>query len=259
MMSVLRDIAMAIKIAAPIGLLLCVTALVAVPAAPSQSGAAMAETAGTLYLFTAPEENAPSSEMDKHDKVVEALAQSFGSGGTEWYLVRTKTGAVGWIKADATDATKKFNSSFKSLSSEPSVSLTSVPSSRAGRSDAITIPLDTRGSLAVVAVTFNRRLTANLALDTGASKTMISRRIAQQLALHSSGSALVSGIGGTVAASYARIDSISVGQAEVANLLVAVHDFSRSPRYEGLLGLDFLGNFNIAMDTKRQLLVLSPR
>jgi predicted aspartyl protease len=190
---------------------------------------------------------------------MEALAQSLGSGGTEWYLVRTKSGAVGWIKAGATDATKKFNSSFKSLSSEPSASLTSVPSSRGGGGGAITVPLDTRGSLAVVAVTFNRRLTANLALDTGATKTMISRRIAEQLALHSSGSALVSGIGGTVAASYARIETISVGRAEVANLLVAVHDFSRSPRYEGLLGLDFLANFNVAMDTKRQLLVLTPR
>jgi predicted aspartyl protease len=257
-MNVLRDIAMAIKIPAAVGLLLCAKALVAVPAAQSQS-AATAQTAATLHLFTAPEESSPSLEMDQQDEVVAALAQSLGSGGTEWYLVRTKSGAVGWIKSGATDATKKFNSSFKSLSSEPSPSLTSVPVSRGGRSGAITVPLDTRGSLAVVAVTFNRRLTANLALDTGATKTMISRRIAEQLALHSSGSALVSGIGGTVSASYARIESISVGQAGVANLLVAVHDFSRSPRYEGLLGLDFLGNFNVAMDTKRQLLVLTPR
>jgi predicted aspartyl protease len=210
-------------------------------------------------LFTAPEESAAPLAAVSRDDILQALAQSLGSGGTEWYLVRTKTGVLGWIKADATDATKKFSSSFRALASEPSPTSTSVPSTRRAAGGAITVPLELRGSLAVVAVTFNRRLTANLALDTGATKTMISRRIAERLAVRSSGSALVSGIGGTVAASYVHIDSISVGRAEVADLMVAVHDFSRHPAYEGLLGLDFLANFNVALDTQKQLLVLTPR
>jgi predicted aspartyl protease len=216
------------------------------------------ETAG-VQLFTAPDESSPMSERVADEEVASVIAQSLGPGGTEWYLVKTRSGRVGWIKAGATIATKTYNRSFKSLSSEPSATATRGPAARGNPGGVITVPLDTRGSLAVVAVTFNGRLTANLAVDTGATKTMISRRIADHLALNSSGSGLFSGIGGTVTAAFTRVESIRVGAAEVTNLMVVVHDFSRSPSYEGLLGLDFLSNFSVALDSKRQLLILSPR
>jgi predicted aspartyl protease len=216
------------------------------------------ETAG-IPLFTAPDENSPLLERVADGELASVVAQSLGPGGTEWYLVRTRSDRVGWIKAGATITTKTYNRSFKSLSSEPSAAAAPGPSGRANPGGTITVPLDTRGSLAVVAVTFNGRLTANLAVDTGATKTMISRRIADHLALNSSGSGLFSGIGGTVAAAFTRVDSIRVGAAEVTNLTVVVHDFSRSPSFEGLLGMDFLTNFSVAIDSKRQLLILRPR
>jgi predicted aspartyl protease len=258
-MSRLRETPLPNRLLPVIGLLGCIIAASAPLGAQSQTGGVAAQDAGSIRLFTAPDENSPLSEVVRDDEIAGALAQSLGAGGTEWYLVRTKSGAVGWIRAGATNATKRYNSSFKLLSREPSASLAGVPSGGAASAGPVTVPLDTRGSLAVVAVTFNGRLTANLAVDTGATTTMISRRIAEQLALHSSGSGLFSGIGGTVAASFARVESIRVGQAKVANLVVAVHDFSRTPRYEGLLGLDFLGNFSVALDSKKQLLILTPR
>ena len=258
-MSGLRETPLPKRLLPALGLLACMIAAGTFLGARSQTGEAVAQATGSVRLFTAPDENSLLSAVVRDDEIAGALAQSLGAGGTEWYLVRTKSGAVGWIRAGATDATKSYNSSFKLLSREASASLANVPAGPAAAGRPLTVRVDTQGSLAVVAVTFNGRLTANLAVDTGAAKTMISRRIAEQLALHSSGSGLFSGIGGTVAASFTRVESIRVGQAEVANLTVAVHDFSRTPRYEGLLGLDFLGKFSVSLDTKKQLLVLTPR
>jgi len=42
-------------------------------------------------------------------------------------------------------------------------------------------------------------------------------------------------------------------------LSVIVHDFSRDPRIDGLLGMDFLGQYHIGLDSQKQVLVLSPR
>ena len=69
----------------------------------------------------------------------------------------------------------------------------------------------------------------------------------------------MAGIGGVVAAHTARIESVQIGEAEVPNLMVTVHDFSPDPRFEGLLGLDFLNHFHLSLDAKNQLLVLRPR
>jgi hypothetical protein len=50
-----------------------------------------------------------------------------------------------------------------------------------------------------------------------------------------------------------------VGEAEVTNLRVIIHDFSPNPRFEGLLGMDVLGRYRIGLDIQKQVLVLSPR
>jgi predicted aspartyl protease len=124
---------------------------------------------------------------------------------------------------------------------------------------AVEVPIDARGSSVIVPVTFNGSVTANLALDTGASRTMISRRIANNLALYSFTSGRFAGIGGSVTASIARIQSVKIGEAEVADLVVGIHDFSSDPRVEGLLGFDFLRHFHVTLDARKQLLTLSPR
>ena len=53
---------------------------------------------------------------------------------------------------------------------------------------------------------------------------------------------------------------VAVGPARlVTDLQVMVHDFSRDPRVEGLLGMDFLGRYRFGLDAERQVLVLTPR
>jgi aspartyl protease family protein len=111
----------------------------------------------------------------------------------------------------------------------------------------------------IVPVTLNRTLTANLLLDTGASMTMISRRIASSLALYPTRSGLISGIGGRVVAQIVRLDSIKVGDAEVNGMSISIHEISVNPQFDGLLGMDFLGRFQLSMDPAKSALILSPR
>ena len=58
-------------------------------------------------------------------------------------------------------------------------------------------------------------------------------------------------------APVARIESIKVGDAEVSGMMVSIHDAARFPQFEGLLGMDFLGRFQISVDWDKQLLVLT--
>ncbi|HWH76707.1 MAG TPA: aspartyl protease family protein, partial [Candidatus Binatus sp.] len=90
-------------------------------------------------------------------------------------------------------------------------------------------------------------------------QTMVSKRMARELRLLSIASQQRSGIGGTVLAEVGVVDAIRVGEAEVKNMRVSVHDFSRDQRYEGLLGFDFLGRFQMSVDSEKQLLILTPR
>ena len=105
----------------------------------------------------------------------------------------------------------------------------------------------------------NRTVSANLILDTGATSTVISRRLASLLSIHPTGTAMGQTVGGTITAPIARLASMKVGAAEIAELSVIVHDFSRDPRIDGLLGMDFLGQYHVGLDSQKQVLVLSPR
>jgi len=115
------------------------------------------------------------------------------------------------------------------------------------------------GASVIVPVTFNGALTANLVLDTGATVTVVSRRIASNLALRTLGASKVGTVGGVITVPLARLGSLKVGEAEVHDLVVSIHDFSADPRIEGLLGLDFLKHFHVSLDARRRLLILGPR
>ncbi|HSE87503.1 MAG TPA: retropepsin-like aspartic protease [Candidatus Binatia bacterium] len=121
------------------------------------------------------------------------------------------------------------------------------------------MPVTMNGASVIVPVTFNGTLKANLALDTGATITVVSRRIASNLALSALGSSKVGTVGGVITVPLARLGSLKVGEAEVHDLVVSIHDFSTDPRIEGLLGLDFLGRFHVSLDGRRRLLTLGPR
>ena len=218
-------------------------------------------TNNQIQLYATPDDSSVAVESIQPGDALAPVGEMIGAGGAKWYMVRTKTGMIGWIKAGEGESAKKIANHFKSLPNESAV----LPSNlKAGASGApaegpITIPVNARGSQVIVPVTFNGTVTARLLLDTGAGKTMISKRIAKDLRLFSLGPAVRYGIGGAITVATAKVETVRVGAAEVANMEVSIYDFSPDPGIEGLLGFDFLRFFNVSIDTQRQLLVLTPR
>jgi aspartyl protease len=189
------------------------------------------------------------------------IAETLGAGSVKWYLVKSKSGVVGWIKQGDGTQSKKAHDFFRALPAETHGIALDIPtaSAAAAPGNAVLIPVTLIGGSVIVSVTFNRSVSANLLLDTGASMTMISRRLASNLALATTASGRFSGIGGTVRTQIGRVNSIKVGDAEVSGMAVSIHDIPQVPRFEGLLGMDFLGRFQISVDPVKKLLVLTPR
>jgi len=210
-----------------------------------------------IRLFLAPDESSVVIATLKPGEALSPVADILAGDGIRWYLVRTKSGALGWMKQKNTDESKRIEKLFKALPAEP-LHISTESSGDLG-SRTISVPVEMDGTWIVVPVTFNRALRAHLQLDTGASVTMVSSRIANNLRLSTLGSRRGVTVGGIITVPTARVNSVNVGGAEVNDMVVSIHDFSPHPRIDGLLGMDFLKHFLVSLDTHRKLLILGPR
>ena len=120
----------------------------------------------------------------------------------------------------------------------------------------VAIPVRRIGQLYVVPVELNGARTAHLILDTGASHTILSQELVRDLALMPSdfrpGLVVLKTAAGSVDAQVVRIDSMKIATAEVKNSSAAVHtvpDFP--PGIDGLLGLSFLHQFEVTLDSSK--------
>jgi hypothetical protein len=109
----------------------------------------------------------------------------------------------------------------------------------------------------IIPVTFNESVEAPLLLDTGSPGLMISPRLAKRLGLLDDAETLLKvmtgGIGGATPAILAVVDSLKVGEAR-AEFLPATITQIPSSEFEGLVGMDFMSNYRISIDTKNNLL-----
>jgi hypothetical protein len=112
----------------------------------------------------------------------------------------------------------------------------------------------------VVAVSINHTGPYNFLLDSGAQITMIDPSLAAALHLDTQGAAVVSGVGSGRSASYARLDLVEAGSHTVANQKVLVYDLrnlhSDDQHLRGILGEDFLEQFDLLIDNGHRLLCL---
>jgi predicted aspartyl protease len=243
-------------------LMLCFLAAAAGVNAQSDFPRESAVQTAAIQLHSAPDENSLSAGSISPGEATTPIAESHGANGVKWFLVRTKAGTVGWIKQSQNAESRKLDGFFKSLAAEPSsfasVNIPSASSASAPRG-AVIVPVIMTGQSIIVPVTLNNSVRTNLLLDTGATTTLLSQRLASSLSLNQTGSSRAAGVGGIVSVGVARLDSLRVGEAEVSNLAIMVHDFARDPRHEGLLGMDFLRAFQVSIDAKKQVLVLTPR
>jgi predicted aspartyl protease len=110
------------------------------------------------------------------------------------------------------------------------------------------------GGTPVIDVTFNGNQTFEMLLDTGASGTLITRSMARSLRLPIIGvDQFIMADGRTVLMPLGRIQSMAIQNAVVKNVNVAIAPDSA----DGLLGHDFLGNYDIKI--KRDVVEFYPR
>ena len=113
----------------------------------------------------------------------------------------------------------------------------------------------------IVAVSVNHSGPYNFLLDTGTQMTMVDPTLAAELHLNTQGSAEVTGVGFLASAPFAQLDLLEVGSHSVANQKVLVFDFQNSHSvdlhlFRGVLGEDFLGEFDMLIDNAHHLLCL---
>jgi hypothetical protein len=117
----------------------------------------------------------------------------------------------------------------------------------------------TPGSPVLVSAKINGSGPITLILDTGADRTMVTPSALSRLGI-SFENALRGVVRGVTGASYAEavwVNSVEIEEAKVGPLLIVAHDAGLKGA-EGLLGRDFLGNFNVTIDAKERIVTLAP-
>lgn len=117
----------------------------------------------------------------------------------------------------------------------------------------------TPGSPVLVSVKINGGGPITLILDTGADRTMVAPAALSRLGI-SFENALRGVIRGVTGASHAEavwVNSVEIEEAKVGPLLIVAHDADLKGA-DGLLGRDFLANFNVTIDPKEQVVTLAP-
>ena len=117
----------------------------------------------------------------------------------------------------------------------------------------------TPGSPVLVSAKINGGGPITLILDTGADRTMVAPSALTRLGI-SFENTLRGVVRGVTGASYAEavwVNSVEIEEARVGPLLIIAHDADLKGA-EGLLGRDFLANFNVTIDSKERVVTLAP-
>ena len=213
-----------------------------------------------IRLFTAPDESSQQIAIPKSDGFILPLLETINDG-TRWYLVKTRSDITGWIKDGPADVAQQLEAFFRKSRTESFAALPveiQPTNEQQTSSNLIKVPIRMNGSAAFVPVILNQTVTAEMLLDTGATHTLVARRIATSLRLLELSRAKLATANGLITVPLARMQSIKVGTAEASNLLVAIQDISMHSGIDGLLGLDFLSRFHTSIDPRKQLLILAP-
>jgi clan AA aspartic protease (TIGR02281 family) len=126
-------------------------------------------------------------------------------------------------------------------------------------SNKASIQFQRRGDLMVVNALLNGKVPVSFVVDTGASYTTISRATADHLNIDlgpNPSTLSFHTANGVINAPLANVGSMQVGGLELKNVTVAVHDIFPDANIAGLLGLNFLSQFRLDIDSRAGLLNL---
>ena len=131
--------------------------------------------------------------------------------------------------------------------------------------DIVTIPFEIHGNRPFIKIRVNNKEELNFVIDTGASLSVISDKIAEKLgikAVAKGGSARAVGGNGSFGIIYGVIDSMSIGGAKidlVPTYIRTVHSADETPineRADGYIGLSVLSNYAVTIDYKQKIIIL---
>ena len=127
----------------------------------------------------------------------------------------------------------------------------------------VTVPVRRYGGSLIVPVEVNNQKSVHLILDTGATMTVLSTNVAIELGLTSDSDSRVATVntaGGPVQVNITKVELMGIHGAKAENVTVAIHDLpDLQPGIDGLLGMSFLNNFLVTLDTNQGQLHLRPR
>jgi hypothetical protein len=112
----------------------------------------------------------------------------------------------------------------------------------------------------IVPVTINGSGPYDFVLDTGSNNTMLDQKLAEELALPRGGDRTGLGVMGSATLSAVSADLVSIAGATIAGkdlfLFVSPNLKGLPPKVRGILGEDFLQNFDVLIDYRHQVIQL---
>ncbi len=117
------------------------------------------------------------------------------------------------------------------------------------------------GERILVDARLNGEHTVRLLLDTGADRTLISPRalVAAGVSLTRGAiSGSIQGVTGIAEVKSVIVDSLTIGDARVGRMRVLAYDMGHSG-HDGLLGRDYLDQFQLTIDSSRGVVTLAPK
>ncbi|HEY2989467.1 MAG TPA: retropepsin-like aspartic protease, partial [Candidatus Binatia bacterium] len=157
-----------------------------------------------------------------------------------------------------TDAIQNVPEKFRSKATRTK---TAGPAPRVD-GDKASIMFQKRGELMVVQALLNDKAPAKFVVDTGASYTTISHATAKDLQINLDNVSTVISLqtaNGVIEAPLVSVRSLEVGGVALKDVTVAVHDVFPDPSIAGLLGLNFLSQFRLDIDSKNGILYLEKK
>ena len=113
------------------------------------------------------------------------------------------------------------------------------------------------GSPVMVSAKINGLGPITLLLDTGSDRTLVRPSVIGRLGISTENArqVVLRGVTGMSYGDAVWVNSVEVGEARVEPLLIVIHDVDLREA-DGLLGRDFLANFNVTIDSKDRTVTL---
>lgn len=180
------------------------------------------------------------------------------------YRWQDETGALHFTN-DPSRIPERFRENSRKLRSlslkgpGPAANAPPKPSDATSGPNEFTAPLTIRRNQFFVKVILNEKVSANLLLDTGAMTLVLSENIGKQLGFRSYATmpqVQAHTVAGKVWTPLINLEKVRVGEARVEEVEAVIS--LKLSKIDGLLGMSFLGQFQMNLDRSSSRLTLKP-